>query len=149
MLLDEPTAALSDLIEAMHESLDDYQDNLQRLHHDAIAEEFNGAMNQRHQLLLQLEREAEAMLNLRPRAADSDREDYHHLWSKIKSLVMGELPIVLQERAEQERLLISLTSRCLSYDYQGNLGIQLEQIKQHLSEQLTQIKQFQQSELAP
>lgn len=145
MLLDEPSAALSELIEALHESLDDYQDNLQRLHHNEIAEEFNGAMNTRCQLVSQLEQDAENHLHLRPRAADSDREDFHHLWSKLKSLVMDEQHILLQERAEQERYLISLTARCQSYDYPELIIRQLEQLHQHLTNQLEQIKTFQQS----
>lgn len=146
MLLNEPQAALSELIEALHESLDDYQENLQRLHHSEIAQEFNGAMNHRNKLVHQLESSAYQQLSLRPRAADTDREDFHHLWSKIKSLVIDELHILLQERAEQERQLITLTARCQSYDYPESICQQLEKMHKHLSEQLEQIKQFQQNE---
>ena len=143
MLLNEAQAALSELIEALHESLDDYQDNLQRLHHSEIAQEFNGAMNHRSQLVEQLEQDAHQQLNLRPRAADTEREDFHHIWSKIKSLVMDELHILLQERAEQERQLLAFTARCQSYDYPESISQQLDQLHDHLADQLEQIKQFQ------
>ncbi|MAC48327.1 DUF2383 domain-containing protein [Oceanospirillum beijerinckii] len=145
MLLNEAQAALSDLIEALHESLDDYQDNLQRLHHSEIAQEFNGAMNHRSQLVEQLEQDARHQLNLRPRAADTEREDFHHIWSKIKSLVMDEQHILLQERAEQERQLLAFTARCQSYDYPESISQQLDQLHDHLTDQLKQIKQFQKS----
>ncbi|OPX56245.1 hypothetical protein SAMN02745127_00659 [Oceanospirillum multiglobuliferum] len=143
MLLDESQAALSELIEMLHESLDDYQDNLQRVHHSDIAEEFNGAMNYRNQLLNQLEENARLELRLLPRAADTEREDFNHLWSKLKSLVMDELPLLLRERAEQERQLIALTARCQSYDYPEVITQTLTELHQHLSKQLAQIKQFQ------
>ena len=145
MLLNVAQAALSDLIEALHESLDDYQDNLQRLHHSEIAQEFNGAMNHRSQLVEQLEQDARHQLNLRPRAADTEREDFHHIWSKIKSLVMDEQHILLQERAEQERQLMAFTARCQSYDYPESISQQLDQLHDHLTDQLKQIKQFQKS----
>ncbi len=132
MLLNEAQAALSELIEALHESLDDYQDNLQRLHHSEIAQEFNGAMNHRSRLVEQLEQDAHQQLNLRPRAADTDREDFHHIWSKIKSLVMDEQHILLQERAEQERQLLAFTARCQSYDYPESIRQQLDQLHDHL-----------------
>lgn len=143
MLLDESQAALSELIETLHESLDDYQNNLQRVHHSDIAEEFNGAMNYRSELLNQLETSARIELKLLPRAADTEREDFNHLWSKLKSLVMDELPLLLRERAEQERQLIALTARCQSYDYPANIQQGLSQLHLHLTEQLAQIKQFQ------
>jgi len=146
MLLNEAQAALSELIEALHESLDDYQDNLQRLHHSEIAQEFNGAMNHRGQLVERLEQDAHQQLNLRPRAADTDREDFHHIWSKIKSLVMDEQHILLQERAEQERQLLAFTARCQSYDYPESIRQQLDQLHDHLFDQLEQIKQFQHNE---
>ncbi len=145
MLLDEAQTAVSDLIEALHESLDDYQDNLQRLHRTEIAQEFNDAMNQRTQLVNTLEECIKEELSLRPRAADTEREDFHYLWSKLKSLVFDEQEMMLQERAEQERQLISLVARCESFDYPENISQQLKKLHQHLAEQLNQIKQFQQS----
>lgn len=149
MLLDEAQTAVSDLLEALHESLDDYQDNLQRLHNAEIAQEFNDAMNQRTELLNALEERVKEELSLRPRAADTEREDFHHLWSKLKSLVFDGQELMLKERAEQERQLISLVARCESYDYPEKVDSQLKQLHQHLAEQLRQIKQFQQSITQP
>ncbi|OOV88734.1 DUF2383 domain-containing protein [Oceanospirillum linum] len=145
MLLDEAQTAVSDLLEALHESLDDYQDNLQRLHRAEIAQEFNDAMNRRTQLVNTLEERIKEELSLRPRAADTEREDFNHLWSKLKSLVFDEQEMMLQERAEQERQLISLVARCESFDYPESINLQLKILHQHLAEQLDQIKQFQQS----
>lgn len=144
MLLDEAQTAVSDLLEALHESLDDYQENLQRLPNAEIALEFNNAMNQRIEILTALEERVKTDLSLRPRAADTEREDFHHLWSKLKSLVFDEQELMLKERAEQERQLISLVSRCESYDYPEQLENQLKQLHQHLTMQLQQIKRFQQ-----
>lgn len=149
MLLDEAQTAISDLLEALHESLDDYQDNLQRLHHTEIAQKFNDAMNQRTKLVNTLEEQVKTELSLRPRAADIEREDFHHLWSKLKSLVFDEQELMLSERAEQERQLISLVVRCESYDYPEKVENQLKQLHQHLTEQLTRVKQFQQSITQP
>jgi len=87
MLLDESQAALSDLLETLHESLDDYQDNLQRLHNPGTAKVFNSTMNERTRIVTALEESAKTVLSLRPRAADTEREDFHHLWSKLKSIV--------------------------------------------------------------
>lgn len=143
MLLDEPQVALSDLLETLHESLDDYQDNLQRLHNPEIARDFNDAMNQRTELTAALEESVIASLSLRPRAADTEREDFHHLWSKLKSLVIDEQELMLQERAEQERQLISLLARCESYDYPEIVEPHLNALHEHLTGQLRKIKQFQ------
>lgn len=143
MLLDEAQTAVSDLLEALHESLDDYQDNLQRLHNAEIAQDFNDAMNRRTELLDALEDKVRSELAIRPRAADIEREDFHHLWSKLKSLVFDEQILMLQERAEQERHLIALVTRCQSYDYPETITEQLQQLQQHLTDQLNQIKRFQ------
>jgi len=143
MLLDDTQTVLSDLLEMLHESLDDYQDNLQRLHNPDIAQEFNGAMNERAALIEALEETAKAAFSLRPRAADTEREDFHYLWSKLKSLVIDEQELMLQERAEQERQLISLIARCESYDYPEAIEQQLKVLHQHLKNQLNQIKLFQ------
>lgn len=143
MLLNESQAALSDLLEALYESLDDYEENLQRLHQSAIAQAFNDAMNQRSQQVAALEKSVKETLALRPRAADIEREDFHHLWSKLKSLVFDEQTLMLQERAEQERQLISLLARCESYDYSEPVQKKLEALHQHIAAQLLQIKQFQ------
>lgn len=143
MLLDESQAALSDLLETLHESLDDYQENLQRLHNPAIAEEFNDAMNQRTALVETLEHHIRTELALRPRAADIEREDFHHLWSKLKSLVIDEQELLLQERADQERQLLSLLARCESYDYPDTISRQLSALHRHLNDQLEQIKLLQ------
>lgn len=149
MLLDEAQTAVSDLLEALHESLDDYQDSLQRLHSAEIAKEFNDAMNQRIKILGALEEQVKTELLLRPRAADTEREDFHHLWSKLKSLVFDGQELMLKERAEQERQLISLVARCESFDYSVQMKHQLTALHQHLTDQLEQIKQFQQSALQP
>ena len=143
MLLDDAQTALSDLLEMLHESLDDYQDNLQRLHNPTIAQAFNDAMNERTVLVNVLEQSAKTVLSLRPRAADTEREDFHYLWSKLKSLVIDEQELMLQERAEQERQLISLIARCESYDYPEAIEQQLKVLHQHLKNQLSQIKLFQ------
>lgn len=149
MLLDEAQTAVSDLLEALHESLDDYQENLQRLHNAEIAQAFNAAMNQRITIVDALEERIKSELSLRPRAADIEREDFHHLWSKLKSLVFDGQELMLQERAEQERQLLSMVARCESFDYPESIEQQLEILHQHLTEQLRQIKQFQQSESHP
>lgn len=143
MLLDEAQTAISDLLEALHESLDDYQENLQRLHSPEIAQEFNDAMNLRAKNLSRLEAYAKSELSLRPRAADTEREDFHHLWSKLKSLVINGQELMLKERAEQERQLISLLARCESYDYPEPVKQALHTLRQELSEQLNQLKHFQ------
>ena len=149
MLLDEAQTAVSDLLEALHEALDDYQENLQRLHNAEIAQTFNAAMNQRITIVDALEERIKSELSLRPRAADIEREDFHHLWSKLKSLVFDGQELMLQERAEQERQLLSMVARCESFDYPESIKNQLETLHQHLTEQLRQIKQFQHSESQP
>ena len=143
MLLDEAQTAISDLLEALHESLDDYEENLRRLPNAIIAQAFNDAMNQRAEIVQSLEALVKTELLLRPRAADTEREDFHHLWSKLKSLVFDGQELLLQERAEQERQLITLLVRCKSYDYPETISHQLERLHQHLDYQLRQIKQFQ------
>lgn len=139
MLLDESSAALSELIEMLHESLDDYEESLQKLHQKSLADSLNNAMNQRSALTLMLEEHARAQLHLRPRAADTEREDFHHLWSRLKGLIMDQQVLMLEERLQQERQLLTRLSLCESYRYPAPLDDLLQQLHHNIMQQIKQL----------
>ena len=49
-------------------------------------------------------------LNMLPRDADVERDDYMWLWSRLKSFVGNESQVVIGELLEQERVLMQALS---------------------------------------
>ncbi len=58
----------------------------------------------------QLRELARRHLNLLPRDADVERDDYMWLWSRLKSFVGNESQVVIGELLEQERVLMQALS---------------------------------------
>lgn len=109
MFLDNRQVAMDSALEALADSIDYFQDNLERLHpslRDALKPHYEARANSM-QALQELARQH---LNMLPRDADVERDDYMWLWSRLKSFVGNESQVVIGELLEQERVLMQSLS---------------------------------------
>ncbi|MFO8047312.1 MAG: hypothetical protein R6U30_15810 [Halomonas sp.] len=109
MFLDNRQVAMDSALEALADSIDYFQDNLERLRpslRDALKPHYEA----RSRSMSKLQELARQHLNMLPRDADVERDDYMWLWSRLKSFVGNESQVVIGELLEQERVLMQALS---------------------------------------
>ncbi|MBW6391734.1 MAG: hypothetical protein LPK08_13080 [Halomonas sp.] len=105
MFLDNRQVAMDSVLEALADSIDYFQDNLERLR-PSLRETLKPHYEARAQTMHKLQELARQHLKLLPRDADVERDDYMWLWSRLKSFVGNESQVVIGELLEQERVLM-------------------------------------------
>ncbi|GED22045.1 hypothetical protein [Halomonas halmophila] len=114
MFLDNRQVAMDSALEALADSIDYFQDNLERLRpslRDALKPQFE----ERSKLMRKLQTLARRHLDLLPRDADVERDDYMWLWSRLKSFVGNDSQVLINELLEQERVLMQALSTLLTH----------------------------------
>lgn len=112
MFLDNRQVAMDSVLEALADSIDYFQDNLERLR-PSLRETLKPHYEARAKALQKLQELARRHLKLLPRDADVERDDYLWLWSRLKSFVGNESQVVIGELLEQERVLMqALATLC-------------------------------------
>lgn len=105
MFLDNRQVAMDSVLEALADSLDYFQDNLERLR-PSLRETLKPHYETRSKDMHELQELARRHLKLLPRDADVERDDYLWLWSRLKSFVGNDSQVLLGELLEQERVLM-------------------------------------------
>ncbi|MGM0702548.1 MAG: hypothetical protein ACQEUG_09100 [Pseudomonadota bacterium] len=105
MFLDNRQVAMDSVLEALADSIDYFQDNLERLR-PSLREALKPHYEARSKAMRELRELARRHLKLLPRDADVERDDYLWLWSRLKSFVGNESQVVIGELLEQERVLM-------------------------------------------
>ncbi|TFH87921.1 hypothetical protein EQG41_03110 [Billgrantia azerbaijanica] len=105
MFLDNRQVAMDSVLEALADSIDYFQDNLERLR-PSLREALKPHYEARAKAMRDLRELARHHLKLLPRDADVERDDYLWLWSRLKSFVGNESQVVIGELLEQERVLM-------------------------------------------
>ncbi|NIC07360.1 hypothetical protein [Billgrantia bachuensis] len=105
MFLDNRQVAMDSVLEALADSIDYFQDNLERLR-PSLRETLKPHYEARAKTMQKLQELAKRHLKLLPRDADVERDDYMWLWSRLKSFVGNESQVVIGELLEQERVLM-------------------------------------------
>ncbi|WP_456267823.1 hypothetical protein M1D97_11280 [Kushneria sp. AK178] len=114
MFLDNRQAAMDGLLEALADSLDYYQDNAARLRND-MREALTPCFEERRQDMRLLQQQARRHLDLLPRDADVERDDYLWLWSRLKSFVVNNEHVLINELLEQERIIMQALSTMMTH----------------------------------
>lgn len=109
MFLDNRQVAMDSALEAMADSIDYFQDNLERLR-PSLRDALKPHYEERAKAMQRLQELARRHLNMLPRDADVERDDYMWLWSRLKSFVGNESQVVIGELLEQERVLMQSLS---------------------------------------
>ncbi|MEC8918948.1 MAG: hypothetical protein VX796_15235, partial [Pseudomonadota bacterium] len=86
MFLDNRQVAMDSVLEALADSLDYFQDNLDRLR-PALRNALKPHYEERGAAMRELQQLVREHLDILPRDADVERDDYLWLWSRIKSFV--------------------------------------------------------------
>ncbi|WP_148254591.1 hypothetical protein [Aidingimonas lacisalsi] len=105
MFLDNRQVAMDSVLEALADSLDYFQDNLERLR-PSLRETLKPLYEARGKDLDELQELAKKHLHMLPRDADVERDDYLWLWSRLKSFVGNDSQVLIGELLEQERVLM-------------------------------------------
>jgi hypothetical protein len=114
MFLDNRQVAMDGVLEALADSIDYFQDNLERLR-PSLREALKPHYEARAKAMRQLQELAKHHLKLLPRDADVERDDYMWLWSRLKSFVGNESQVVIGELLEQERVLMQALSTLFTH----------------------------------
>src|SRR5690625_563206 len=126
MFLDNRQVAMDSALEALADSIDYFQDNLERLRpslRDALKPHFE----ERGRLMRELQSLARRHLDLLPRDADVERDDYMWLWSRLKSFVGNDSQVVINELLEQERVLMQALATLYTHPLPSPLEPVVEQ----------------------
>ncbi|MCG6659257.1 hypothetical protein HOP52_15975 [Halomonas campisalis] len=126
MFLDNRQVAMDSVLEALADSIDYFQDNLERLR-PSLREALKPHYEARAKAMRQLGEQARRHLNLLPRDADVERDDYMWLWSRLKSFVGNESQVVIGELLEQERVLMQALATLLTHPLPDALEPTVEQ----------------------
>ncbi|EPC01336.1 hypothetical protein L861_12235 [Litchfieldella anticariensis FP35 = DSM 16096] len=105
MFLDNRQVAMDSVLEALADSLDYFQDNLDRLR-PSLRETLKPHYEARSEAMHELQELAKKHLRMLPRDADVERDDYLWLWSRLKSFVGNDSQVLIGELLEQERVLM-------------------------------------------
>lgn len=105
MFLDNRQVAMDSVLEALADSLDYFQDNLERLR-PSLRETLKPHYEARSEAMHELQELAKKHLRMLPRDADVERDDYLWLWSRLKSFVGNDSQVLIGELLEQERVLM-------------------------------------------
>ncbi|PMR71383.1 hypothetical protein [Halomonas heilongjiangensis] len=114
MFLDNRQVAMDSVLEALADSIDYFQDNLERLRpplRDALKPHYEA----RTKSMRELQELARKHLDLLPRDADVERDDYLWLWSRLKSFVGNDSQVLIGELLEQERVLMQSLSTLFTH----------------------------------
>ncbi|HSH47853.1 MAG TPA: hypothetical protein VK991_04650 [Halomonas sp.] len=114
MFLDNRQVAMDNVLEALADSIDYYQDNLERLQPE-LKEVMEPYFEERAQSMRKLQGMARKYLGLLPRDADVERDDYMRLWSRLKSFVSSDSQVLINELLEQERVLMQALSTLFTH----------------------------------
>lgn len=114
MFLDNRQVAMDSALEALADSIDYFQDNLERLK-PTLRDALKPHYEQRANSLQALQELSRKHLDLLPRDADVERDDYLWLWSRLKSFVGNESQVVIGELLEQERVLMQALSTLFTH----------------------------------
>ncbi len=114
MFLDNRQVAMDSALEALADSIDYFQDNLERLQ-PTLRDTLKPHYEQRANSLQALQELSRKHLDLLPRDADVERDDYLWLWSRLKSFVGNESQVVIGELLEQERVLMQALSTLFTH----------------------------------
>ncbi|MEQ6918453.1 hypothetical protein [Halomonas aquatica] len=114
MFLDNRQVAMDSALEAMADSIDYFQDNIERLD-PSLRDTLKPHYEARAKCMQKLQDLARKHLNLLPRDADVERDDYMWLWSRLKSFVGNESLVVIGELLEQERVLMQTLSTLFTH----------------------------------
>ncbi|MCE9664328.1 hypothetical protein LY622_12840 [Halomonas sp. M5N1S17] len=114
MFLDNRQVAMDSVLEALADSIDYFQDNLERLR-PSLREALKPHYEARAKAMRRLQELARHHLKMLPRDADVERDDYMWLWSRLKSFVGNESQVVIGELLEQERVLMQALSTLFTH----------------------------------
>jgi hypothetical protein len=114
MFLDNRQVAMDSALEALADSIDYFQDNLERLQ-PSLRDTLKPHYEARAKVLGELQTLSRKHLDLLPRDADVERDDYLWLWSRLKSFVGNESQVVIGELLEQERVLMQAMSTLFTH----------------------------------
>ncbi|MCE8019590.1 hypothetical protein HOP51_05570 [Halomonas sp. MCCC 1A11036] len=126
MFLDNRQVAMDSVLEALADSIDYFQDNLERLR-PSLRETLKPHYEGRAKTLQKLQELARRHLKLLPRDADVERDDYMWLWSRLKSFVGNESQVVIGELLEQERVLMQALATLYTHPLPNPLEPVVEQ----------------------
>ncbi|MCE8001260.1 hypothetical protein HBJ58_16665 [Halomonas desiderata] len=126
MFLDNRQVAMDSVLEALADSIDYFQDNLERLR-PSLRETLKPHYEARAKALQKLRELARRHLKLLPRDADVERDDYMWLWSRLKSFVGNESQVVIGELLEQERVLMQALATLYTHPLPNPLEPVVEQ----------------------
>ncbi|MBA2779996.1 hypothetical protein [Billgrantia kenyensis] len=126
MFLDNRQVAMDSVLEALADSIDYFQDNLERLR-PSLRETLKPHYETRAKNLKKLQELARRHLKLLPRDADVERDDYMWLWSRLKSFVGNESQVVIGELLEQERVLMQALATLYTHPLPNPLEPVVEQ----------------------
>ena len=126
MFLDNRQVAMDSVLEALADSIDYFEDNQERLR-PSLREALKPYYESQNKTLQKLRKLARRHLNLLPRDADVERDDYMWLWSRLKSFVGNESQIVINELLEQERVLMQALATLYTHPLPGPLEPVVEQ----------------------
>jgi hypothetical protein len=126
MFLDNRQVAMDSVLEALADSIDYFQDNLERLR-PSLRETLKPHYEARAKDLQKLRELARRHLKLLPRDADVERDDYMWLWSRLKSFVGNESQVVIGELLEQERVLMQALATLYTHPLPNPLEPVVEQ----------------------
>ncbi|GEN25243.1 hypothetical protein [Halomonas cupida] len=127
MFLDNRQVAMDSLLEALADSIDYFQDNLERLRpslRDALEPHFEA----RRKSMRKLQALARRHLDLLPRDADVERDDYMWLWSRLKSFVGNDSQVLINELLEQERVLMQSLSTLFTHPLPSSIEPVIEEV---------------------
>ena len=114
MFLDNRQVAMDSVLEALADSIDYFQDNIERLRpslRDSLKPLYEERLKQMHKL----QRLARKHLKMLPRDADVERDDFLWLWSRLKSFVGNDSQVLINELLEQERVLMQALSTLFTH----------------------------------
>ncbi len=126
MFLDNRQVAMDSVLEALADSIDYFQDNLERLH-PALRDSLKPHYEARGRSMRELQELAREHLSMLPRDADVERDDYMWLWSRLKSFVGNESQVVIGELLEQERVLMQALSNLMTHPLPDALEPKVEE----------------------
>nr|WP_300310501.1 hypothetical protein [Halomonas sp.] len=127
MFLDNRQVAMDSLLEALADSIDYFQDNLERLRpslRDALEPHYEA----RQKAMGKLQTLARRYLDLLPRDADVERDDYMWLWSRLKSFVGNDSLVLINELLEQERGLMQALSTIFTHPLPSSIEPVIEEL---------------------
>ncbi|MFG6667571.1 hypothetical protein ACGK9R_10720 [Halomonas sp. HNIBRBA4712] len=114
MFLDNRQVAMDSVLEALADSIDYFQDNLERLRpslRDTLKPYYAARLKQ----MRKLQALARTHLKMLPRDADVERDDFLWLWSRLKSFVGNDSQVLINELLEQERVLMQALSTLFTH----------------------------------